>query len=148
MTPRACQATPLRVARRISATSRKEDTFCNRSASGTRTPVRVMSAFSTMRSDVLWAMRSASKPGVPRSTTNPLTWSSATSRAHTTTWSAKVALPIQRFAPSITHVSPSRRAVVRMPRAAPGYGSFANALKWSRAHCSNVPAGRPSIRAT
>ena len=34
-----------------------------------------------------------------------------------TTRSAKVPLPIQRFSPSSTHSSPSRRAVVSSPRA-------------------------------
>jgi hypothetical protein len=59
----------------------------------------------------------AVNPGVPCSTTKPFTWSSAVSRAQTTTTSAKVPLPIQRLAPSSTHVSPSRRAVVSSPPA-------------------------------
>ena len=41
-----------------------------------------------------------------------MTFPSAVSRAHTTTTSAMVPLPIHRFSPSMTHSSPSRRAVV------------------------------------
>ena len=59
-------------------------------------------------------------PSVPASTTNPLTWSSATSRAHTMIRSAKVALPIHFFCPFSTQTSPSRRAVVVRPPATPG----------------------------
>ena len=59
------------------------------------------------------------KPSVPASTTNPLTWSSATSRAHTMIRSAKVALPIHFFCPFSTQTSPSRRAVVVRPPATP-----------------------------
>lgn len=29
-----------------------------------------------------------------------------------------------------------------------GYGIAANVSRWSRAHCSKVPAGRPSTRGT
>ena len=58
-------------------------------------------------------------PSVPFSTTNPLTWSSASSRAQITTRSAKDALPIHFFSPSSTHASPSRRAVVARPPAIP-----------------------------
>ena len=54
---------------------------------------------------------------MPFSTTKPLTLSSATSRAQMTTRSAKVPLPIHRLAPSSTHSSPSRRAVVSRPPA-------------------------------
>ena len=58
-------------------------------------------------------------PSVPFSTTKPLTWSSASSRAQITTRSAKDALPIHFFSPSSTHSSPSRRAVVARPPAIP-----------------------------
>ena len=45
----------------------------------------------------------------------PLTWPSAASFAQMTTMSLKVALPIQRFEPLMTHSSPSRVATVRRP---------------------------------
>src|SRR5918999_1354495 len=49
---------------------------------------------------------------MPGSTRKPLTWPSSVERAQTTATSAIVPLPIQRLAPSITQVSPSRRARV------------------------------------
>ena len=76
-----------------------------------------MSAFCTVRSDALFSILVATKPGVSFSTTNPLTWSSSTSRAQMIVRSAKVALPIQRLAPLSTHSSPVRLAVVRIPPA-------------------------------
>lgn len=91
--------------------------FWRRSASGTRTSVSVISACSTMRKASLFSIFTGSNPGVPFSTTNPLTWLSSSSRAWTTTWSAKVPLPIHFSAPFSTQVSPSRRAVARMPPA-------------------------------
>ena len=93
--------------------------FWSRFASGTSTPVSVMSAFWTQRSAILRSIFVVSKPGVPFSTRNALTWSSASSRAQITTTSAKVPLPIQRLAPFSTQVSPSRRATVLRPRATP-----------------------------
>ena len=56
---------------------------------------------------------------------NPLTWSSASSRAQITTMSAKVELPIHFFWPFRTQVSPWRRAVVVTPpeMALPTWGS-------------------------
>ena len=62
-------------------------------------------------------MRSARKPAVSVGTTKPFTWPSSASFANTTTTSANVALPIQRFEPFSTQSSPSRRATVRSPRA-------------------------------
>ena len=92
--------------------------FGSRSASSTTsTPSSRMSAFCTLRSACLRSILVAVKPGVPRRTRKPLTWSSAVSRAQMTTTSANVALPIQRLAPLSTHVSPVRCAVVRRPRA-------------------------------
>ena len=57
---------------------------CRRFASGTRTSVRVISAFSTIRNAILPSIFSGTKPGMSFSTTKPLTWLSSTSRAHTT----------------------------------------------------------------
>ena len=78
-----------------------------------------MSAFWTARSAILCSILVAVKPGVSFSTRNPLTASSASSRAQMTVRSAKVALPIHRLAPLSTQVSPSRRAVLCRPRATP-----------------------------
>jgi hypothetical protein len=55
---------------------------------------------------------------VSGSTTKPCTRSVSTSWAQTITRSAKLPLPIHFFCPSSTQLSPSRRAVVRSPRAA------------------------------
>ena len=89
---------------------------CSRSRSGTTTSVSTMSAFSTVRSDCLRSILVASKPTEGVRTRNPLTWSSATSRAQITTTSANAALPIHRFAPLSTHSSapsgPIRRSAV------------------------------------
>src|SRR5947207_6733780 len=60
-------------------------------------------------------MRRASYPGVPFSTRKPFTCPSATSRAQSTTTSARVPLPIHFFSPLMTHSSPSRRAEVFNP---------------------------------
>jgi hypothetical protein len=106
-----------------------------------------MSAFCTMRRASLPSIFVAVKPGVPPATTNPFTLSSATSRAQTTMWSAKVALPIQRLAPLRTHSSPSRFAVVRRPRATsePPVGSVrANAPIFSRRNISGSQRSRCS----
>ena len=54
---------------------------------------------------------------MPFSTTKPSTRSVSTSWAQMMIRSAKLALPIHFFCPSSTQVSPSRRAVVRRPRA-------------------------------
>jgi hypothetical protein len=54
---------------------------------------------------------------VPFSTTNPSTRSVSSSCAQMMTRSAKLPLPIHFFWPLSTHESPSRRAVVRRPRA-------------------------------
>ena len=60
------------------------------------------------------------KPGVVLfSTMKPLTWLSATSRAQMIETSHHGALPIQRFWPFSTQVSPSRFAVVVRPPAVP-----------------------------
>ena len=48
-----------------------------------------------------------------------MTWPSSSSLAQITMRSANVALPIQVFCPRSTQLSPSRRAVVVSPRAAP-----------------------------
>ena len=109
-----------------------------------------MSAFWVIRSASLFSIFVAAKPGMSFSTTKPLTLSSATSRAQTTTRSANVPLPIHRFAPSMTHSSPSRRAVVSSPPATsePPCGSVsANAPIFSsrriagshRERCSSEP---------
>ena len=86
-----------RVVRRTRAVSANELACCSRFASGTRQSSRVIRAFCTIRSAILPWIFSVVKPGVPVSTTKPLTWLSATSRAQTTTRSAKVALPIHFF---------------------------------------------------
>ncbi len=99
--------------------SSNERAFASRLASGTRTPRRCISAFCTTRSAILSRCTSKVIPSVPFSTTKPLTSSSSTSRAQTTTRSAKDALPIHFFSPSSTHSSPSRRAVVASPPAIP-----------------------------
>ena len=94
-----------------------------------------MSAFCTIRRAILFSILVAVKPGVSLPTTKPFTWLSATSRAHTTVRSAKVALPIQRLAPLSTQWSPSRRAVVCRPAATsePPVGSVsANAPIFSK----------------
>ena len=88
--------------------SLNEFAFCSRLASGTRQSSSTMSAFCTIRSAILFSIFVAVKPGVPFSTTKPRTRFVSTSRAQTTTRSAKVALPIQRLAPLSTHSSPSR----------------------------------------
>jgi hypothetical protein len=111
------QATPPRVRRSTLLVSANECASCRRSSSGTRHPLSTMSAFCTVRSAILFSIFVVVMPGLSWCTTKPLTLSSATSRAQTTTRSAKVPLPIQRFSPSITHSSPSRRAVVSSPRA-------------------------------
>jgi hypothetical protein len=93
--------------------------FCSRAVSGTSTSVSVMSAFCTARRAIFCSILVGMKPGVSFSTRKPLTWSSASLRAQMTTTSANVALPIQRLAPLSTQVSPSRWAVVSIPRATP-----------------------------
>jgi hypothetical protein len=100
---------------------------------GIRHSVRVMSAFCTVRSAYLPSILVAVRPGVPFSTTNVFTASSSSSRAKTTTRSAKVPLPIQRLAPLSTHSSPSRRAVVSSPRAT------------SEPPCGSVSAKQPIV---
>ena len=78
-------------------------------------------------------------PGVPFSMTNPRISSLWTSRAHTTTRSAKVPLPIQRFFPLSTQWSPSRRAVVARPPAM--------SEPWSGSVSANAPiAVRSAMR--
>ena len=134
MTPTDCQATPLRVRRRIVAVSRNECASCSRSDSGTRHSSNVRSAFCTARSAILFSIFVAVRPGVSLPRTNPLTWSSASSRAQTTMRSANVPLPIQRLAPLSSHVSPSRRAVVRRPAAT------------SEPPCGSVSANAPILR--
>src|SRR4028118_791027 len=115
--PTADQATPPRVSLSTRLTSLNELPCSSLFSAGTRQPSNTMSAFCTVRSAYLPSIFVGVKPGVPFSTTKVFTWSSATSRAKTTTTSAKVPLPIQRLAPSMTQPSPSRRAVVSRPRA-------------------------------
>ena len=55
--------------------------FCSRLASGTLTSVKVISAFCTIRNETLFSIFTALNPGVPFSTTNPLTLLSSRSRA-------------------------------------------------------------------
>ena len=59
-----------------------------------------------------------------------MTWPSASSRAHTTTTSATEPLPIQRFAPSMTYSSPSRRTRV---------SSATESEPWSGSVRANAP---------
>ena len=65
--------------------SRNEFAFCSRLASGTRASSMVMYAFCTTRSAILSRILVVENPGVGCSTTNPLTWLSAMSRAQMTT---------------------------------------------------------------
>ena len=53
--------------------------------------------------------------GVDVGTMKPLTWPSSASFAHTIVTSLMEPLPIQRLAPLITQLSPSRFAAVRRP---------------------------------
>jgi len=62
----------------------------------------VISACQIDRNDPLPSIRVAAYPGVPFSTRKPLTLPSASSRAHSTTTSARVPLPIHFFCPLIT----------------------------------------------
>ena len=81
----------------------------------------VMWAFCTTFSAILFSIFSTLKPGVVLfSTMKPLTWLSSTSRAQMIEMSHHGALPIQRFWPLRTQVSPSRFAVVRRPPPVPG----------------------------
>jgi hypothetical protein len=99
--------------------SRNEVAAWSRLVSGTRTSSRVIRAFCTTRRAILSSRFSVTNPGVPASTTKPLTWPSSTSRAQITVRSAKLALPIHFLCPASAQVSPSRRAVVARPREAP-----------------------------
>ena len=110
--PSAIQAQVLRVVASTRPVSRNDVAPGSLFSAGTRTPVRVMSACHTERSASLPSIRVAWNPSAGVSTTNPLTSPSSVLRAHTTTRSATVPLPIHRLAPSRTHSSPSRRAVV------------------------------------
>ena len=65
------------------------------------------------RSESLPCISGALKPGVPRSTRKPLTWSSSL-RAHTTATSAIEPLVIHIFEPSSTQPPPRRFARVRI----------------------------------
>ena len=67
------QVTPPRVVRRTRAVSLNELALCSRLASLTRQSVSTMSAFCTVRSDALFSILVATKPGVSFSMTNPLT---------------------------------------------------------------------------
>ena len=72
--------------------------------------------FWTTLSAILFSIFSTLKPGVVLfSTMKPLTWLSATSRAQMIETSHHGALPIHRFWPLRTQVSPSRFAVVVSP---------------------------------
>src|SRR5258707_14237770 len=76
--------------------------------------------FWTTLSAILFWIFSTLKPGVVLfSTMNPLTWLSSRSRAQMTETSHHGALPIQRFSPLRTQLSPSRFAVLVRPPEAP-----------------------------
>lgn len=112
-----------------------------------------MSAFCTIRSDILPSIFVTVIPAAPPGTTNPRTArpaSGSVPRAQTTIRAANVALPIQRFSPSRTQESPSRVAVVFIPPATsdPPCGSVSpnapicsiRAIGGSqRSRCSGVP---------
>ena len=93
----------------------------------TRTPSNVMSHCTDARIESLPSIGVAVNPGVEVGTRNPRTArppspppnSGSSTFAHTTATSASDASPIQRFAPSMTQPSPSRRAVVVMPLTTP-----------------------------
>src|SRR5260370_33653787 len=98
------------------AVSRNELSSCSRFSSGTRQLSRLINAFCTTRSAILFWLFSALNPGVVLfSTMNPFTWLSAKSRAQMIVTSPIVALPIHFFWPFSTHILPSRRAVVVNP---------------------------------
>src|SRR3982074_2991247 len=89
------------------AVSRKELPACRRFASGTRTSFSVIWPFWTTLSAILCSIFSTLKPGVVLfSTMKPLTWLSATSRAQMIEISHHGALPIHRFWPLSSQVSP------------------------------------------
>ena len=75
-----------------------------------------MSAFCTIRSEILFSIFSVRSPGVPRSTMKALISPSEVSRAQRMRWSAMVPLPIQRLAPEMLQVSPWRVALVVIER--------------------------------
>ena len=73
-----------------------------RAEAGTNTSVICMSAFWTQRRAILPSILLVLKPGVPLCTMKALICLVLRLRAHTTTTSAKVALPIQRLQPLST----------------------------------------------
>src|SRR3989442_2052451 len=118
--PVDAQPTMYRVIRSTRAVSRNELPPCSRFSSGTRTSFIVIWPFWTTLSAILCSIFSTLKPGVVLfSTMKPLTWLSATSRAQMIEISHHGELPIQRFWPLRTQMSPSRLAVVSRPAPAP-----------------------------
>ena len=102
------------------AVSRKDASAWRRLASGTRQSLSVIWPFWTTFRAILFWIFSTLKPGVVLfSTMKPLTWLSAASRAQMIETSHHGALPIQRFWPLRTQMSPSRLAVVSRPAPAP-----------------------------
>src|SRR3984893_10126870 len=118
--PVGLHGTPYGVIFKTFAVSRNELPPWRRFASGTRTSLSVMWPFWTTLSAILFSIFSTLNPGVVLfSTMKPLTWLSATSRAQMIEMSHHGALPIHRFSPLRTQVSPSRFAVVSKPPDAP-----------------------------
>src|SRR5215471_249499 len=111
-TPVVSHPTRYRVPRSTRAVSRKDwAPDASRLASGTRQLFSVIWPFWTTLSAILFCIFSTLKPGVSLfSTMKPLTWLSLTSRAQMIEISHQGALPIHRFWPLRTQVSPSRFA--------------------------------------
>jgi hypothetical protein len=97
----------------------------------------VIVAFCIGRSDTLPRIASIATPSAARGTRKAFTWPSAVSRAKTAITSACAAPPIQCLAPSMTHSSSSRRAVVDRPPAM--------SLPWSGSVSANTPV-RAKVR--
>src|SRR5262249_45957025 len=113
--PTANHATPVRVILRTFAQSLNVLAFCRRSASGTRQSFSVMSPFCTTRNAILVLIFSTEKPGLPFSTTKPLTSPDASSRAQMTFISERGVLPVHFFWLLGTRFMPAGGHVVSIP---------------------------------
>ena len=115
-------------------------------SAGRRTPSSTTSHCTEARIESLPSMGVAVNPAVDVGTRNPRTApapapnspAGSSTRAHTTATSASDASPIQRFAPSSTHPSPSRRATVVMAA-----GSLPPCGSVSAKHPTSSPAAMP-----
>src|ERR1700692_4511437 len=118
--PVASQPTMNRVIFSTRGVSRNDLWACSRFSSGIRQFSIVIKPFCTTLRAILFWIFSTLNPGVVLfSTMNAFTWLSARSRAQMIEMSHHGELPIHFFWPLRIHVSPSRLAVVVIPREVP-----------------------------